>query len=285
MFQHPHGHKRIAFPGDVPVIVLHELHTLAQSELSGAPAGPENLLVGNMEGPNGHTVVLRHVQCQRAPTASGVHNALARVELQLAAYVIHFGDLRFFQRRGRRRKIGAGVDELRVEPEPVEIGFQIVMLVNIVAGAPQRVALEMRHELRHNSAVPAMVSYRYRLIQGFESGNEVSFDGDAAFAIGISKANLWIKHQFEERSAIPNVEISHRRGIRRRNFYAVSESETDRWTAYRAINLSKQPSIEIGISVPIRHGGNLHSENSCSAQGLRAASAFSMAVVTCGEYV
>ncbi len=139
VLQHPHRNECITLSRNVPVIVFDEFHAAGQPQFFGAPAGEEDLFAGNVERPDGYAVTARHVQSQGAPPAACLDNALPWLELQLSADVIEFGGLRFLQRRRRRRKVGARINKLRVEPEPVKIGVQIVVMMDVLAGAAQGV--------------------------------------------------------------------------------------------------------------------------------------------------
>ena len=83
------------------------------------------------EAADGHAVVLHHVESKSAPPGAYIHNTLSWLEVQLAADVIHLGDLRFVQAHGSRREIRAGIHKQGVEPEPKEIVVQIVVPTDV----------------------------------------------------------------------------------------------------------------------------------------------------------
>src|SRR5437588_8167561 len=95
------------------------------------------------------------MQRQRAPSAASLHYGFARLELQLAAHVVHLGELSFFERRRGSRKIGASIDEVGVQPALVKVRPQIVMMVNVVAGALRGVGVKMLHATRPDTAARA----------------------------------------------------------------------------------------------------------------------------------
>src|SRR2546429_9388208 len=94
---------------------------------------------------------------------------VTRLKPQFAADVVHLGDLRLLQRDVGRRKIGAGVDELRIEPESIEIPRQVVMMMDILARALRRIRSHALHPARSGSRVPMLARcHRDRAIHGLE---------------------------------------------------------------------------------------------------------------------
>src|SRR5580704_1051349 len=107
------------------------------------------------------------------------------------------------------------------------------MLVDVAAGATQSVALPIIHAPRHDSAVPIVTTnFLDGLIQSFQRRNEITFDRDAAFAVGVAKTGLRIEHQTLEDPAILNDYGRERSGVCRRDFHSVSELQADRRAAY-----------------------------------------------------
>ena len=146
----------------IGLINLDEFHLVVESQFFGSPAGEQDLLARNIERPDGHSIVFCHVQGQGAPAAACFHDALPGLQLHLAAYVIQFRDLRLLQRCTGRRIISAGIDELRVEPEAVKIGIQIVVSLDIATRAAQRVALNIFHALGDEFDVPSVRKREFR---------------------------------------------------------------------------------------------------------------------------
>ena len=60
---------------------------------------------------------------KRAPAAARLDDRLARPQPQLPAHEIQLGELRVFERHLGVREIGAGVDQLAIEPELIEVGL------------------------------------------------------------------------------------------------------------------------------------------------------------------
>src|SRR5258708_1445996 len=133
VLQHSHGDKSVKVPAHVAVIVLNELYLSVEPFVFGALPGKSELLAGNIEGLDLHAIVSGHVQAQSSPSAAGFHNLFSRTQPQLARHQIQLGPLRFFQGAVLLREIGAAVDHLRIEPEPVKIIGEIVMIVYIAS--------------------------------------------------------------------------------------------------------------------------------------------------------
>ena len=199
MFQHSQGDKGITLAGDVAVIVFDEFHLVAESQFFCPPAGEQDLLAGNIECADGRSVVFGHLKSQSAPAAACFHNTLPGLQLHLAADVVQFSELGLLQRCIGRREISTGIDELRVEPELEEICIEIVVLVDITAGAVQGVALNKLDKLRGKFDIPAdMFALRHGTIKDFERGDEISVERDSPLAVGIAELGFRIEQQTKE---------------------------------------------------------------------------------------
>src|SRR5437899_11267150 len=147
-----------------------------------------------MEGPDGHSKGSCHVKGQRAPATACFHDTRPGLQLHLTAYVVQFRDLRFLKRCTGRRIISAGIDELRVEPEPVKISIKIVVSLDITTRAAQGVALNIFHALRDEFDVPALLSgFRHGAIEDFECGDEISLEPDSPLAVRIAELSFRIE--------------------------------------------------------------------------------------------
>ena len=88
---------------------------------------------------------------------------------------------------------------MRVEPEPKEIGIEIIVLVNVTTGAVQRVALNKLDKLRGEFNVPAdLFALRHGTIKDFECGDEISVERDSPLAVCIAELGFRIEQQTEE---------------------------------------------------------------------------------------
>ena len=68
---------------------------------------------------------------RRAPAATGFDHPLAGPQVKLAADKIHLRKLRVLQGRIPRRKVCAGVDQLAVKPQPIEVITEIVVAMDM----------------------------------------------------------------------------------------------------------------------------------------------------------
>ncbi len=198
VLQHSHGDKSVKVPAHVAVIVLNELYLSVEPFVFGALPGKSELLAGNIEGLDLHAIVSGHVQAQSSPSAAGFHNLFSRTQPQLARHQIQLGPLRFFQVGVLLREIGAGVDHLRIEPEPVKIIGEIVMIVDIAARTAQAVRLRQIKPSRIQLRRP----FPRDPIQTLEQSNQVAFHHDSAFRIEIAEIHLRIAQQRDQRTAV-----------------------------------------------------------------------------------
>jgi len=81
------------------------------------------------------------------PATTGLDDAIPWLKLQFTANIVQLGLLRFGERRGRRRIIGARIHQLGVQPQLVEIVPQIVVAMNVMAGAVQTIRLAPAHQV------------------------------------------------------------------------------------------------------------------------------------------
>jgi hypothetical protein len=134
----------VAVPRDGTVVVFDELDVGDALACSAFP-GKENLLVRDVERADRDAVVARHVQRQRAPSASRFDHGLARRETQFPADEIELGDLRFLERGIGAREIRARVDHVAVEPARVEVVAEVVVAAD---RRPRAIACAFEQALR-----------------------------------------------------------------------------------------------------------------------------------------
>jgi len=164
--------------------------------LPGLLARVDDLLVRQIEGFHAHSVVLRHVQRQRAPPATGFGHRFARLELQFAAHMIHLGRLRFFKRGRRSWKIRACVQQLPVQPSFVEICRQIVVMVHVRAGTPRAVSLESFDPARLKPCEPAPgCRAGPRIVRCFEQCDEIALHCHLAIGVFVTESDFRLKNR------------------------------------------------------------------------------------------
>ena len=99
-----------------------------------------SLPLRDVERLDGHAVIAGHQQCQ-APQPPPISTTLSPAQPELPAHVIELGQLRLFERRRRLGEIGPAVDHLVVEPQPVEVVADVVVVVDVLPRAGKRVGL------------------------------------------------------------------------------------------------------------------------------------------------
>lgn len=189
--------------------------------------------------------MFRHVNRESAPAAAGFDDAFAGLELNFAADVIHLGDLRFFERSVGRREIRTGVNEMRVEPELVEIDVEIVMAVNIFRGAAKRIVLGEIQPARDELEIPfARVRVLHGARNGVEESDEIAFDANGAVGVAVAESHLRMKMQAQERAAIGKKNSGDRTGAGRRGFGAIGENKANWRIAERGEAFAQKTRVE-----------------------------------------
>ena len=132
VLEHADRDERVVRARQIAVVVLDELDLAVEAELLGPRARVRDLLLRDVEAAHAHAVVLRHEQREAAPAAAGLDDALAGLQLQLAADVMHLRLLRLLDRHRGIREVRAGVlQRLAVEPQLVEVVAEVVVVVNV----------------------------------------------------------------------------------------------------------------------------------------------------------
>ena len=131
VLEHADRDERVVLALDGAVVVLDELDLTIEPERRRARARVPDLLVGDVERPDVCAVLARHVDGERAPAAPCLDHALPGPQLELPAHMVHLGLLRFLEGGVLARVVGAGVHHFLVEPEPIEVVADIVVVVDV----------------------------------------------------------------------------------------------------------------------------------------------------------
>ena len=107
VLEHPDRDERIEFPFDAAVVIVDELHSIGEAFAAGTVAGKRQLFPRDVERLHPRSIMLRHMQRQRAPAAPGFDDGVPWLKSQLAADEIELGMLRLVERHPRVGKIGA----------------------------------------------------------------------------------------------------------------------------------------------------------------------------------
>src|SRR5438445_1675132 len=151
-----------------------------------------DLLGGGVDAGAERAVLLPGVEEQVAPAAADVGEGVAPLEQDLAAHVVHLGDLRLLERLGSVGEPGAGVGHAHfVEPFPVEV------LSGPVVKA--RVRLRLRNRcVAVSELVPPVAQLDEESRLAVEAGvharaegvREAALDIDIAVEVGLEKADM-----------------------------------------------------------------------------------------------
>ena len=135
VLKHAHRHKRIVLASDISIVIQHIGHTIGVAFRLGALRSVLDLLRRYVPRRYRHTIVQCHVPRQSTPTAAGFGNPITRAQLKFATNMIHLGLLRHLDSHLFFGKIGAGVLHFFVQPQPIEIVTDIVVMMDVFPGA------------------------------------------------------------------------------------------------------------------------------------------------------
>lgn len=142
MFEHADADDLVVSALLLNITVIHRAHFNAAAE----PACFDLLhtvvvLVGGQFDAHGvNTEMFRRVQDQFAPAATDIEKPLARLEAELAADETELGCLRGVQAHVWRAEIATGIHALRIQPQAVEIVGNVVVILDVLADAGERMA-------------------------------------------------------------------------------------------------------------------------------------------------
>src|SRR5213083_1483871 len=173
-------------------VALEHLDLALQAAALDLGARFLDLFGGGVDAGAERAVLLPGVEEQVAPAAADVGEGVAPLEQDLAAHVVHLGDLRFLERLGSVREPGAGVGHARfVEPFPVEVLSRPVVKA--------RVRLRLRNRrVAVSEFVPPVAHLDEESRLAVEAGvharaegvREAALDIDIAVEIGLEKADV-----------------------------------------------------------------------------------------------
>src|SRR6266581_4925774 len=170
---------------------VFDVHDLEPAALDLGTRFPD-LFGGGVDAGAERAVLLPGVEEQVAPAAADVGEGVASLEQDLAAHVIHLGDLRFLERLGAVGEPGAGVGHAHfVEPFPVEVLSRPVVKA--------RVRLRLRdRRVAVSEFVPPVAHLGEESRLAVETGvharaegvREAALDIDIAVEVGLEKADV-----------------------------------------------------------------------------------------------
>ena len=250
VLQHADRDERVVLALDGAVVGLHELDLLREAEPRRAFACVPDLLVGDVERPHLRAVFTRHVNGERAPAAPRLHHPLPGPERELPADVVHLGPLGLLEGGVLVRVVRARVDHLLVEPEPVEIVAEVVVVVDVGLRAGPGIPAGPV-EPRLQTALPGVARDRRvrRAIDGLEGGDEIPVDPDAIRAHRIPEHDVGIDEEPVEGAPVPDLDPGHRLRPRAGRIGgletgAVPELDHERRVARLGEDQAREPTID-----------------------------------------
>jgi hypothetical protein len=127
-------------------------------------------------------------------------------QAELAAHVVHLRDLGALERELGRLEVGAGVEELLVEPERVEVVADVVVVVDVGPRPRQRVAPHCP-EPGEQAGSPAVLERSKRRL---ERRHQVALDLDPPVGVGVAEVHLGVEDQPHERAPVTEPQRSDR---------------------------------------------------------------------------
>ena len=244
VLEHADRDECVVLSADVPVVVLDELDPGGKPRTLGPLLRVGDLLVRDVEGAHPDSVVARHVQRQRTPAAARLHHLLAGLETHLAAHVVHLRLLGLLQGGLGVLVVGAGVDHALVEPQPVEVVAQVVVVADVLAGAARRVLSRPREAAQDRLLERGARLFLHRAIGPVQHVDEVALDLDAARAVAVPEPELRGADDGPQRPAVPDDDAPRRLPFRRPGILSVPQREAQGRVSRFLHDPARKPPIE-----------------------------------------
>jgi hypothetical protein len=167
------------------------------------------------------------VERERAPSAARFHDGFAGPEPELPAHMFQLGLLRLLERGRRGGEVRAGIDHTGVQPEPVELVSDVVMMVNVLAGPAEADRAE-------TAGQPSLegISHRARLgrreVDRLQKGHQVALDVDGALRVALPKLKVGMSKQPQQCRACLDPHVRNRRCRACGECLTVPQHPTDR---------------------------------------------------------
>ncbi len=263
VLQHADRDEGVVLAGDVAVIVEHVLDAVVQPLAGRLRAGVLDLLPGDVECAHADAVFPGHVTRQTTPATAEFHDPLAGLKRELATDVFELRQLRLFERQVGLFVVGAGVLHRRlIEPQPVELVAEVVMVLNVPPGrsftgrfggraATRQPARRGRH--------PLLLALHLGGDLGQEFG-EVTVDVDAPRAVQVAEGQIGIAQHAVEGFAVADAQREPRRATgHRADLFAIPEFDRHRRAAGEIQQLLGDPAFgrartTHGAAMPRRQG-------------------------------
>jgi hypothetical protein len=145
----------------------------------------------------------RHMASQTTPSATGLCHPITRAQLQLAADMIHLGLLGRLEAHLLVGKISAGVLHLGIEPQPVKIVADVIVVVNVLSRTIGGIGagLALLQSLYQLYWPPHLSDTSKRL---YQEPNQIAFDRNTATGKSVTKTYFPVTDQLHQRRLIVN---------------------------------------------------------------------------------
>ena len=145
----------------------------------------------------------RHMASQTTPSTTGLCHPITRAQLQLAADMIHLGLLGRLEAHLGLRKISAGVLHLGIEPQPIKIVANIVMMMNVLSRTIGGIGsgLALLQPLHQLYWPPHLGDTCERL---YQEPDQIAFDPNTAAGTSVAKTYFPVTDQLHQRRLIVN---------------------------------------------------------------------------------
>ena len=225
VFQHADRDEGITGSGDGTVILFDELALSLQSFGTGAFARIADLFPRNVVGPDHDAIVACHVQRQPAPAATGLHHGLAGLQAQLATDIFQLGLLGVIQAGRGLRKVGAGIHQVRIQPQPVERIADVIVVVDVAARACQCPGLAQRQvQLEPLPPAPAG-GVAFEWVEILQQADDIALDVHGTTAVSLAEVQVRPEQQRPQPGAAADDHPGHGRTVTRPEDLAIPQHD------------------------------------------------------------
>ena len=141
MFEHADGYDAIELSFDLAVILQPEFHVVGQTHGRCALLRQSQLFLRQRDTRDVHLCAFGQIEGKTAPAAADVEHLLTRFEQQLGRYMAFFVELRLFQAFFVMSEIGAGILQVFVQEQPIELVGNVVVMRDVPLGSGRRIVL------------------------------------------------------------------------------------------------------------------------------------------------
>ncbi len=145
------------------------------------------------------------MQRQCAPAATGFDHPFAGLQAEFPADMVHLRHLGLLEPDRWLGKIGAGVEQLPVEPQAIEIVAKVVMVVDVGGGLSTQIGTRRMHEAQKIIAQTLSGSLRGK--DRLDQRDKVAFHLKVAATVQLAKLKLRVEHQPHQGVGIAQMQL------------------------------------------------------------------------------